>query len=73
MTDISDSQHSFAASHPAAKRQATRRDEADGPFLRRILIGLVAATVLSGAVTLALTTQQELVEGLQVASTHGPA
>ena len=69
MTDITDSQHSFAARHQAAARQ----DEADAPFLRRILIGLVAATVLSGAVTLALTTQHELIEGLQVASTHGPA
>jgi hypothetical protein len=73
VTDITDSQRSFAASPPAAKRQAARREEADGPFLRRILIGLVAATVFSGVVTLALATQQELVEGLQVASTHGPA
>lgn len=72
MTDIADRQH-FAASPPAVRKPASRRDEADGPFLRRILIGLVAATVFSGAVTLALTTQQELVEGLQVASTHGPA
>jgi hypothetical protein len=70
---MTDSQHSFAASPPAATRPAARRDEADATFLRRILIGLVAATVLSGAVTLALVTQQELVEGLQVASTHGPA
>jgi hypothetical protein len=71
---MTDSQHSFAASPPAAKRrQAARRDEVDATFLRRILIGLVAATVLSGAVTLTLVTQQELVEGLQVASAHGPA
>ncbi len=50
MTDITDSQHSFAVSPPAVNRKAaSRQDEADGPFLRRILIGLVAATVLSGA------------------------
>ena len=74
MTDIADSQHFFAASRQAASRQAAScRDEADAPFLRRILIGLVAATVLSGAVTLALSTQHELIEGMQVASTHGPA
>lgn len=74
MTDITDSQYSFAASSPAAGRQAaSRRDEADGPFLRRILVGLVAATVLTGAVALTLTSQHELIEGLQVASTHGPA
>jgi hypothetical protein len=75
---MTDSQHSFAVSPPAVSRQANRQsagrqDEADGPFLRRILIGLVAATVLSGAVTLTLITQHELVEGMQVASTHGPA
>ena len=62
MTDISH-QQSLSAGHPVA----------DGPFLRRILIGLIAATVLCGAVTVALTSQQELVEGMQVASTHGPA
>ena len=73
MTDITDRQH-FAVSHPvAAKRQAGSRDEADAPFLRRILFGLIAATVVSGAVTLTLTTQQEMLEDLQVASTHGPA
>lgn len=72
MTDIADRQH-FAASPPAASKAASRRNEADGPFLRRILIGLVAATVLSGAITLTLTTQHELIEGMQVASTHGPA
>ena len=71
---MTDSQHSFAVSLPAVSRKAAcRQDEADGPFLRRILIGLVAATVFSGAVTLTLTTQHELIEGLQVASTHGPA
>jgi hypothetical protein len=73
VTDITDSQRSFAAFPPAVSRKARRQDEADGPFLRRILIGLVAATVLSGAVTLTLSTQHELIEGLQVASTHGPA
>jgi hypothetical protein len=72
------SQHSFAVSpltdsRQASSRAAGRQDEADGPFLRRILIGLVAATVLSGAVTLTLITQHELIEGMQVASTHGPA
>ena len=73
MTDITDSQHSFAASTQAVSKAASRRDEADGPFLRRILIGLVAATMLSGAVTLTLSTQHELIEGMQVASAHGPA
>jgi len=73
VTDITDSQHSFAAVPPAMRQGARRHAEADAPFLRRILIGLVAATVLSGAVTLALSTQHELVEGLQVASAHGPA
>ena len=68
------SQHSFAVSPPDVSRKgACRQDEADGPFLRRILIGLVAATVLSGVVTLTLTTQHELIDGMQVASTHGPA
>ena len=74
MTDITDSQYSFAASPPAVSRKAAKRqDEADAPFLRRILVGLVAATVLSGAVALTLTSQYELIEGMQVASTHGPA
>jgi hypothetical protein len=67
------SQHSFAASPTMSRQGACRQDEADGPFLRRILIGLVAATVLSGAVTLTLSTQHELIEAMQVASTHGPA
>lgn len=71
---MTDSQHAFAVSPPAVSRKAARRqDEADAQFLRRILIALVAATVLSGAVTLTLTTQQELIEGMQFASTHGPA
>lgn len=64
MTDISSHQHSFGVSH---------QREADGPFLRRILIGLIAATIFSGAVTFTLTTQQELIDGLLIASTYGPA
>jgi hypothetical protein len=64
VTDLPAHQQSFGA---GLERQA------DGPFLRRILIGLIAATVLSGAVSFALTAQHELVEGLLVASTHGPA
>ena len=63
MTDIP-KQQSFAASE---------RRQADVAFLRRILFGLIAATVLSGAVTFALTTQHDLVERFQFASTHGPA
>jgi hypothetical protein len=47
--------------------------EVDGPFLRRILFGLIAATIFSGAVTFALTAQHDLVERLQLASTDGPA
>jgi hypothetical protein len=71
---MTETQHSFAVSPPAVGRKAARRqDEADSAFLRRILIGLVAATVLSGAITLTLSTQHELIEGMQVASTHGPA
>ncbi len=64
MTDLSPHQQSFGA---GLERQA------DGPFLRRILIGLIAATILSGAVSFTLTTQHELVQGLLMASTHGPA
>jgi hypothetical protein len=52
---------------------AKHEHEADGPFLRRILFGLIAATILTAAVTLALTSQHELIERLQVASTQGPA
>ena len=63
MTDIP-KQQSFAASE---------RSQADAAFLRRILFGLIAATVLSGAVAFALTTQHDLVERFQLASTHGPA
>ena len=47
--------------------------EADGPFLRRILFGLIVATALTGAVTVALTTQHEVFERFQIASAHGPA
>ena len=64
MTDIPIHQHVFGAS---------RSPEADGRFLRRILFGLIAATVLSGAVTVTLTSQHDLVDTLQLASSHGPA
>ena len=64
MADIPNRQHFHASSD---------RKDADGPFLRRILFGLVAATIFSGAVTFALTTQHDLVERFQLASTHGPA
>ena len=47
--------------------------QADARFLRRILFGLIAATIFSGAVTVTLVTQQETIQGLHVASTHGPA
>lgn len=68
MTDISIPPHSFAADRlMSADRQA------DATFLRRILFGLIAATIFSGAVTVTLTTQQEPVDELQLASTHGPA
>lgn len=69
MSDLANRQKSFAASRQAP----SRHDKADGPFLRRILFGLIAATIFSGAVTLALTSQHEFIEGLQVASAHGPA
>jgi len=64
VTDITNSQHYYAAGP---------LKEADAPFLRRILFVLIAATLFSGAVTVTLTSQQGLVELLQVASTHGPA
>ena len=63
MTDIPNRQHFLASSDDK---------KADGPFLRRILVGLIAATIISGAVTFALTAQQDLVERFQFASTHGP-
>ena len=47
--------------------------EADGLFLRRILIGLIAATFFSGAVTVALTSQHNVSEPFEVATMHGPA
>ena len=64
MSDITNSQPFYAAGP---------LKEADGPFLRRILFILIAATLFSGAVTVTLTSQQGLVELIQVASTHGPA
>lgn len=64
MTDISSSQPFYAAGP---------LKEADGPFLRRILFVLIAATLFSGAVTVTLTSQQGVVELIQVAGTHGPA
>lgn len=63
MTDVPNPQYFLASSDDK---------EADGPFLRRILFGLIAATIFSGAVTFALTTQHD-VERIQLASTHGPA
>jgi hypothetical protein len=68
VTDISIPHPSFAAdrSVPAGR-------QADSRFLRRILFGLIAATIFSGAVTVTLVTQQEAIQGLQVASTYGPA
>ena len=47
--------------------------QADARFLRRILFGLIAATIFSGAVTVTLVAQQETIQDFQVASTHGPA
>jgi hypothetical protein len=46
--------------------------EADGPFLHRILVGLIAATVISGVVTVALTSQHEPVERFEMANVPGP-
>ena len=63
MTDIPIHQQVFGAG---------RAPEADGRFLRRILFGLILATVFSGAVTVALS-QYELDEGIRIASAHGPA
>ena len=57
----------------AAGRSMPADRQADAQFLRRILVGLIAATVFSGAVTVTLTTQQELIDELQLASPHGPA
>ncbi len=64
MTDINNSQPFYAAG-PVR--------EADRPFLRRILFVLIAATLFTGAVTVTLTSQQGLVELIQVAGAHGPA
>ena len=64
MTDIPNHQHSFGVA---------RNKQADGPFLHRILFGLIAATIISGAVTFTLTTQQEAVDSFLIASTYGPA
>ncbi len=47
--------------------------EADRLFLRRILIGLIAATFFSGVVTVALTSQHDGSEPFEVATIHGPA
>lgn len=58
---------SFIQSDAMAASQPER--EADAPFLRRILLGLIAATMLCGAVTAALTTQHDLLpDGVEVAS-----
>jgi hypothetical protein len=71
VSDIADRQQSFASSRPPVMRKA--QGEADAAFLRRILFGMIVATALTGAVTVALTTQYELFERFQIASTHGPA
>jgi hypothetical protein len=71
VSDIADRQQSFTSSRPHVACKAGR--EADAAFLRRILFGLIVATALSGAVTVVLTTQHELFERFQIASTHGPA
>ena len=68
MTDISIPLPSFAAA-----RSVPDDRQADARFLRRILFGLIAATIFSGAVTVTLVAQQETIQDLQVASTHGPA
>jgi hypothetical protein len=76
VTDIANRQQSFTSSRPHAARPhftGKAQREADAPFLRRILFGLIVATVLSGAVTVALTTQHEVFERFQIASAHGPA
>lgn len=59
--------HSFIQNDAIAAGQPQR--EADAPFLRRILLGLIAATMLCGAVAAALTSQHDLLpDRLDVAS-----
>ena len=65
MTEFPDQKQFVGASQP--------HGEADGLFLRRILIGLIAATFFSGAVTVALTSQHDVSEPFEVATMHGPA
>jgi hypothetical protein len=52
VTDNSIQIHLLAANQP--------QREADAPFFRRILFGLIAATITSGAVTVALISQHDL-------------
>lgn len=73
MSDIANHQQPYGLSHAAAERPARDERQADAPFLRRILFGLIAATIFSGAVSFGLTTQNEIIENMQVASAHGPA
>lgn len=71
MSDVQNPHQTLASSDGGSDTNPEKR--ADGPFLRRILFGLIAATIFSGAVTVALTSQHELFERFQVASAHGPA
>lgn len=64
MTDSLIQEYAIAASQP--------QREADAPFLRRILLGLIAATIVCGAVTAALTSQHDLLpDSFDVASAQG--
>lgn len=61
MTDSFIQGYAIAASQP--------QREADAPFLRGILFGLIAATIICGAVTAALTSQHDLLpDRLEVAT-----
>jgi hypothetical protein len=71
VSDVQSPHQTLASSYRRNDTSPDRR--ADGPFLRRILFGLIAATIFSGAVTIGLTSQHELFERFQVASAHGPA
>lgn len=52
---------------------ASPRPKADDQFLRRILFGLVTATLLTGAVAAGLTAQQLRPDLVEIASLWGPA
>ncbi len=51
------SSNETAASAAARAQPSSIQPAADALFLRRILFGLIAATVLTGAMTAALTTR----------------